>query len=111
MNIDQRLHLAIVNICLAVAAFNKARGVNYEHLHGADKTRLSTPAKPKWINVEERVPGLGDSCLVWQDSGLAGQIYQVRHALGGGPGSIWYTPDSMRIHHVTHWMPMPEPPK
>ena len=59
-----------------------------------------------WISVKERLPETGQEVLMWQEC----QPY--------APGSFRY---DMCVYntgvyqpwwkHVTHWMPLPEPPK
>ena len=67
---------------------------------------------PKWIPVTERLPGIGKKVLVAMN--YRGKRYV-------DIGDIWsdgtctsYTDEykiNPREHIVTHWMPLPEPPK
>ena len=51
----------------------------------------------RWIPVEERLPDIGIEVLVYsEDDGVCVDYY-------GG--------DSFGYYDVTHWMPLPEPPK
>lgn len=60
------------------------------------------PETPRWINVEDRLPDDDDSYLVWNGNHIFVAIYW-----GGGEWMF----DSYATHEVTHWMPLPEPPK
>ena len=61
-------------------------------------------AQPKWISVEERLPGESETVLAYRDGccGVASlldvepEIMWTFTGFGGDP---------------THWMPLPEPPK
>ena len=59
---------------------------------------------PKWISVEERLPE--DECLAlgWQNEMLIGLVYR------SGAGYACES-DGEYLMDVTHWMPLPEPPK
>lgn len=75
-----------------------------------------------WINVEDRLPEAGKRVLILMDSGtvFCGEI-KLRELLP----EWWYYYDpqsedmdmlsvvcwSGRLNPVTHWMPLPEPPK
>ena len=59
----------------------------------------------KWISVEDRLPIEPQECLIV----LYGQVYTA-WAFGDGDfetssGVVW------NADEVTHWMPLPEPPK
>jgi hypothetical protein len=65
-----------------------------------------------WIPVTERLPEIGETVLVWylwQD--------EQRHSIAFDEmiiNSVTMKPKWNRHHlqnHVTHWMPLPEPPK
>ena len=55
----------------------------------------------RWISVEDRLPDEDDKCLVWNGHHIFVAIYW-------GDG-VWKF-DSYACE-ITHWMPLPEPPK
>ena len=62
----------------------------------------------KWIPVSERLPDVGDRCLCNVKSfAFPGSFYQaiLKYDKFGFVEDCIYTDD------VTHWMPLPEPPK
>ena len=63
---------------------------------------------PKWIPVTERLPDEGDRCLCRLKSfAFPGSFYQMilrYDKLGFRDGGVYED-------GVTHWMPLPEPPK
>lgn len=58
-----------------------------------------------WISVKERLPEEGERVLFFCDDVDIGYFFKERgwHFLDGG--------DWFEINEVTHWMPLPEPPK
>ena len=64
---------------------------------------------PKWISVKEQFPEKGGNYIVCH-SGEDGA--EVSEADYDKRGNCWYDPIEQYIeYHVTHWMPLPEPPK
>ena len=59
--------------------------------------------KAEWISVEERVPDNGETVLTVDNEGY--MIVASWYELGG-----WFLP-VCRANPVTHWMPLPVPPK
>ena len=66
--------------------------------------------KQRWIPVTERMPEIGQKCLI------ANREIVVRGWLR--PDGVWKTGVSsdelwskFSLHTPTHWMPLPEPPK
>jgi hypothetical protein len=61
----------------------------------------------KWISVKDRLPTEGTSCLAFFESGIIDSVYYCQNSrflLGlEGIESLY--------SNVTHWMPLPEPPK
>jgi len=62
---------------------------------------LQEQLEPKWIPVTERLPEVGEFVLVHRIEGYL-SVDQYRQ-LHGEVKSF--------IYNVTHWMPLPEPPK
>ena len=61
----------------------------------------------KWIPVTERLPGICESVLVCFDF-MGGKAVKVSDRYGKS-GLLWSgIPSDCK---VTHWMPLPEPPK
>lgn len=73
-------------------------------------------ALPKWIPVTERLPNCNGCYLVWRPHFFGGKIGMPSICYFDG-SNTWhdsYGVDFERTLHpedVTHWMPLPEPPK
>ena len=76
----------MARICFAMSVF-------IENMQATDVQ----PA-PQWISVKERLPEIGRSVLMYY-SKWDGDEIQVAKLEDAGTGA------------VTHWMPLPEPPK
>ena len=68
----------------------------------------------KWISVKDRLPEKLSLVLVWSNTSLFPTIAHrmekndwYYHAVGGGKFSLKTEPHIK----ITHWMPLPEPPK
>jgi len=61
--------------------------------------------QPQWISVEERLPGaefLDKEIIVYKMNRFGGQLVYVTR-FWGTHSALW--------NDITHWMPLPEPPK
>lgn len=69
----------------------------------ADVTRLAAEAAVErdWISVEERLPEPGVDVFA---------AYRNRYITMGTAGDDWLEED-IEDGNITHWMPLPEPPK
>lgn len=67
------------------------------------KNRLGFGHMLNWVSVEERLPRDGQSVLVWCSSRMLTKHVSFSTFYKGK----W----SRRVKEVTHWMPLPEPPK
>lgn len=64
-------------------------------------------AMPRWISVEERLPEDYEDVVIIMRNG-ASSWYRVAYREYGG----WSFGGGRRVtDEVTHWMPLPEPPK
>lgn len=75
-----------------------------DHLYESGFMAGFKAAYPKWISVEERVPENDDDVLIITEFGISMGYYDIYR-------DYWvdYTNGDSNI--VTHWMPLPEPPK
>lgn len=78
---------------------------NYDLIREENK-RLEAQV-PKWISVDESMPDAFVSVLGYMTD--AGEFPPVRECYR--VGNDFYFPALMDRHPVSHWMPMPEPPK
>ena len=62
--------------------------------------------KPEWISVEERLPKEFETVLVFCDTGV--RKFQCVSEMIAPNGKRW---SAVCGFHVTHWMPLPMPPK
>lgn len=58
---------------------------------------------PSWIPVTEKLPEKYDPVLVYSPTGIMVDAY-----IGVYDGKDYF---GMNTYHVTHWMPLPAPPK
>ncbi|MCP4987558.1 MAG: DUF551 domain-containing protein [Colwellia sp.] len=58
--------------------------------------------KMEWIDRDKRLPEIGDFCLVYMERRGSSQTNTV---------STQFTKYGFERANVTHWMPLPEPPK
>lgn len=71
-----------------------------------DKLNATNDALPRWIPVEERLPGIGEV--------LISHCGYVCIAWHHGNGTFETGSRMMLVvgkHDITHWMPLPEPPQ
>ena len=66
------------------------------------ETIRNAPTVGEWISVKDRLPETGKLALVY---GSCGAMTVARHITRND----WIVPGM--FPHVTHWMPLPEPPK
>lgn len=67
----------------------------------------------RWINVDEALPEIERRVLVYYPDWVnMDEEYQVAHLEEThGAGIQFVTYDGVRLPTVTHWRPLPEPPK
>ena len=59
--------------------------------------------EPKWISVEERLPPCGERVLITEGSAVFEAYLSISNK--------WVRNGIGWMECVTHWMPLPEPPK
>ena len=61
-------------------------------------------AMSEWISVKDRLPSPVDSVLIVTRSGGVGEGFHEK-------GKWWWITEDEVYVEVTHWMPLPEPPR
>ena len=66
----------------------------------------------KWISVKDRLPELNQPVLVFAPTEDENYLVDYIHSfLDGNPLWNWCVNVENNQQTVTHWMPLPEPPK
>lgn len=65
-------------------------------------------AMPRWISVEEKLPEHKEDVALYI---RCGDVSFIRTGWRMGNGQFICPNDSLSGYEVTHWMPLPEPPK
>jgi hypothetical protein len=69
---------------------------------------INALTKPRWIPVAKRPPERGENVLV---ANKRGKQWDIDKAWLSCYGSGFDRCGKRPLYHVTHWMPLPEPPK
>lgn len=72
-----------------------------------DEWKRRADAAPVWISVKDRLPNPGERVLA-TDGAFVGTAFTRANGWMRYEGIDWQVISSSR---VTHWMPLPEPPK
>lgn len=65
------------------------------------KRMIELEQKQRWIPVAERLPEYGQEVIVYSGNVLKPVVYGVHY----------WNKEFNSWAHITHWMPLPEPPK
>ena len=66
----------------------------------------------EWIRVEDRLPEKDQECIVYSSEiGVMVETFEDRHAANNWLVDIQAWCGRCEEYEVTHWMPLPEPPK
>ena len=82
----------------------------------AEQPSIEEPQKPKWIPVTERLPDAGKKVLVFAYGYDTITARMCKKTESGYPvfeckGYDGIYREMARAGRITHWMPIPEPPK
>ena len=72
-------------------------------------------ARPQWISVNDRLPPMYHMVLITGKNSVGGSFGVIKGSHDGDKAG-WYRDDvaeyaKSREDVITHWMPLPEPPK
>lgn len=65
--------------------------------------------EPEWISVKDRLPEKREDVLLCRK--WWGEISNPKMGWYNEVSGKWFDLSNMEIHNVTHWMPLPQPPK
>ncbi len=99
---------AMCRKCTACSVLTDKDDKDFSKAHCAEIRALQElPSAPGWISVKDRLPQVGEKVLTLSKFG---HIFD--RALQEFSGSCRFYPDGLKPgRDVTHWMPLPEPPK
>lgn len=101
---DDDIYNAVVKTGIGVDKDELVRALNYDRNQYEKGYRDGLKAS-EWISVKERLPEEGEDVLAYLGEG----IFEICWMLKGG---CWETRDAyLDADAVTHWQPLPEPPK
>ena len=73
----------------------------------ADASRRPNGAAAGWISVQDKLPPLGQTVIVYREYAWG----EVKVEQGCRDLGDWWKVYGTRTKRVTHWMPLPQPPK
>lgn len=93
----------------AALALSKSNGESCARAEAAEARVAELEAEQRWIPVSERLPEESNAYLVYSPDvpdGAGTKVWQVAYY-------AWKTPkmEFTTGYTVTHWMPLPKPPK
>ena len=77
----------------------------YRRIRTIIESQPTIDSESKWISVKDRLPESGKRCLVYATQGIE------RHISIASFGRQFHLSGRRAYWRVTHWMPLPEPPK
>ena len=89
------------------AATAKSRGETPYYYDAFVEGAEWADAHPHWISVEDELPKIGKDVLVLREDGEMQVAHQYNEEI-----ARWWSVDGFPLKNsVTHWMPLPQPPK
>jgi hypothetical protein len=61
----------------------------------------------EWVSVKDRLPGTSADFIVWNGEEIGVGNYDPSFM----DADRWWAGDDYHARAITHWMPLPEPPK
>ena len=79
----------------------------HERMSGSKMTYRLEAQSPRWISVEERMPEAHKNVLIHVTTPIGRWNTEIDCMDEQG----WVLNADSEQYHITHWMPLPEPPK
>lgn len=98
---DRERLLQILNVAIFPHECVDPLEVVTDYLLDNDVTFAKDTNVPSWIPVSERLPEQGQEVIVYDGGVLKPKVYCY----------LFWNPNYDNWARVTHWMPLPEPPK
>ena len=113
-NLRKKWQAAETHICTMCGHFDHKTDGNIVYGNKSCGELVGYPCCGKftpWIPVTDRLPEEFTSCIVYRIGSFGGHYSMLRYS----PELGWHFYDSewgdVTVNDVTHWMPLPEPPK
>ena len=81
---------------------------NYPSAPKPNITPLPLKGNNKWVSVKDKLPAIHTRVLAFVDGRMEVAFYDL------GPNDVdmfWDRKEQSIFHYVSHWMPLPKPPK
>ena len=95
------------NLVQRLAAYEDT-GLEHKEIQAlASASRRPNGEAAGWISVEDKLPPLGQTVIVYREYAWG----EVKVEQGCRDLDGWWRVYGTRTKRITHWMPLPEPPK
>ena len=99
--------VSLVDEALAMPEISDVDGGRWIPVQADVLRELCELAKPRWISVNEQLPKAFEPVIVCREGTERGSVKVEQGCLDVNG---WWKVYGTRTKHVTHWMPLPEPP-
>lgn len=90
----------------ALRSMVEAGKKNFRVITQADNKDMDAPANSVWISVKDQLPERFKPVLICREKNGKPYVEQGYKDVGE-----WWKVYGTRTKHITHWMPLPEPPE
>ena len=91
--------------------FDRGRLADFLIAHGVTFADVPDTNVGRWIPVSERLPEQTKKCLVWCEVEHHADVIKFMDMVYYNTSEKVWVMDGCKVNGVTHWMPLPEPPR